>query len=128
MACACRCLWSLNRALLALENASFACPANEGHLTGLQLPPREGGEGDEDSRTLTACLVQQAGFLAQDRRGLSPVAQRACLHAVLSVLMNMTHAQERGCSALVDAGGLPTIACLLQSALGPDLHNPAMDR
>lgn len=127
-ACACSCLWSLNRALLALENASFACPANEGHLTGLLLPDPAGTEGPEGTRSLTACLVRLAGFLAQERAGLTSVARRACLHAVLSVLMNMTHAQERGCSALVGAGGLPIIARLLQSALGPDMQNPAMDR
>lgn len=55
-----RAAWWLKSALLALENASFACPANEGHLAGLSLPPRQhAGPHDGTARSLPACLLQQ---------------------------------------------------------------------
>eukprot|EP00884_Botryococcus_braunii_P011921 jgi/Botrbrau1/2072/Bobra.0047s0035.1 len=122
-----RAAWWLKSALLALENASFACPANEGHLAGLSLPPHQDVADQDAPRSLPACLLQQALFLGKERESIDRATRRSCLHAGLSVLMNLTHAQEKGCTAFLASGGLSSLPWLLESCL-PPVSDTAADR
>jgi hypothetical protein len=44
---------------------------------------------------------------------------RDALQCMLSVLMNLTHDNAAGCTAVVGAGGLATAAGIIDSILGP---------
>eukprot|EP00887_Chlorella_sp_A99_P003842 scaffold11.g3842.t1 len=121
-----RCLWRLHRSLLLLENACFACPANEAHLVAATV--RQGLPPLVVQGSAVGWLVQRVGELG--RQGLLPGLKKDCLRAMLAVLMNCTQSNPAGCERVVAEGGLEAAAPLLAQMVagGPKLRGAAHSR
>lgn len=97
-------------------------PLHEG-LDGVQDRVREGDRdvisgGASEEVSLVDWMVGYIGRgLDEDSAAAGP--RRECLHAALSVLMNVTHNNVPGCAAVMTAGGVRAVAGLLDRLLGP---------
>lgn len=100
----CRWLWRLHKALVVLENCSFACPANEAFLVRLAV-------GDGPQARLAPALVQLVQSLSGSGTPDGRLRQE-CLHCLLSVLMNMTHHNDAGCQQVCLCTVLAVTKCV----------------
>lgn len=95
-------LWHLQHALIVLEHSSFACRNNEEVLASMDL---SFGMAPFVARiSLPTLLIQQLRDLIQ--RPLTEGLKKDCLRSILAVLMNITQANEAGCTAVTEANGV----------------------
>lgn len=110
-------LWKLNKALVVLENACFACPANEEYLTDVKV--REPIKSEE--LVLPEWIVGQVQILGE--MGLSTGFKKDCLKALLAVLMNMTQNNLVGCKSVVSCGVLEVVGSILKQVVAGGQRN-----